>query len=127
MGTGYLIDTNVIIDYLENKLPEDTSIFLDNLLIQLSVITRIELLVWPKATSHQVSILQDFISASQILWINEDIVLKTIEIRKTYKLKLPDSIIAATALVNDLTLVTRNTTDFKKIDGLICIDPYKLK
>ncbi len=34
------------------------------------------------------------------------------EIRKTNRIKLPDAIIYATALVNNLTLITRNTSDF---------------
>jgi predicted nucleic acid-binding protein len=59
-----------------------------------------------------------------VLNINEDIIEKTIEIRKTYKTKLPDAIIAATALVYGMTLITRNTKDFDKIDRLELINPY---
>lgn len=39
---------------------------------------------------------------------------------------MPDAIIAATALVYHHTLVSRNLADFKKIPGLIVIDPYTL-
>jgi predicted nucleic acid-binding protein len=52
---------------------------------------------------------------------------KTIHLRRTYKkLKLGDAIIAATALVHGFTLVTRNTKDFKNIEGLEVLDPYAL-
>jgi predicted nucleic acid-binding protein len=37
---------------------------------------------------------------------------------------LPDAIIAATALVYDLTLISRNVIDFKGIQGLKVIDPF---
>jgi predicted nucleic acid-binding protein len=53
-------------------------------------------------------------------------VSRTIEIRKAYRIKLPDAIIAATALVNDYTLVSRNLGDFEKIEGLTVIDPHSL-
>jgi predicted nucleic acid-binding protein len=53
------------------------------------------------------------------------IVEKTIELRKAYKIKLPDAIIAATALVNKLTLISRDTNDFRKVKGLKVIAPYK--
>ena len=40
--------------------------------------------------------------------------------------KLPDAVIAATALQNGLVLVSRNTKDYKNIQGLEVIDPYGL-
>ncbi len=49
-----------------------------------------------------------------------------IEIRKNHKTKLPDAIIAATALVYDLVVVSRNVTDFKNIKGIQVIDPHTL-
>jgi len=39
---------------------------------------------------------------------------------------LPDAIIAATALCNDLAIVSRNTDDFKKIKELKIINPFEL-
>ena len=52
-----------------------------------------------------------------------DITEKTIEIRKQAKIKLPDAIIAASALVNNAVLVTANVKDFKMIDGISIINP----
>lgn len=126
MAQRYLTDTNTIIDYLENKLPEKSSVIIDNIDIQLSVISRIELLVWQKASDEQLKILEDFIGASFVFGLSEDVILKSIEIRKHCRLKLPDAIIAATAVVNDLILITRNTSDFEKVDLLRRVDPYYL-
>lgn len=94
------------------------------MIVQLSVITRIELLAWPDASFHDLKIIQNFITSSIIYGLDEPIILETISIRKQYKTKLPDAIIAATALVNNLTLLTRNLSDFKKITGLEVTDPY---
>jgi len=69
-------------------------------------------------------ILTDFIEASNVFLLTEPIVLKTIEIRKESKIKLPDAIIAATALVHQLPLVSRNTGDFKNVPGLVIINPH---
>ncbi|MDQ6763986.1 MAG: type II toxin-antitoxin system VapC family toxin [Bacteroidota bacterium] len=63
-----------------------------------------------------------------MLWVIEleqPIKLKTAELRKAYKIKLPDAIIAATALVYDLTLLSRNTVDFKDIAGLKIYNPWE--
>jgi len=123
---GYLIDTNAIIDYLESKLPEKSNLLLDNIKFQLSVISRVELLAWPKATENQIKLLTEFITASHIFDFDEPVILKSIEIRKKYHIKLPDAIIAATAIANKLTLVTRNISDFSKISDLKLLDPYHL-
>jgi hypothetical protein len=45
MGQGYLVDTNTIIDYLDNKLPDRANNIIDNIAIQISIVSRIELLV----------------------------------------------------------------------------------
>ena len=71
MGQGYLVDTNTIIDYLENKLPEKSNKLIDNITIQFSVISRIELLVWKKATEDQVKILNGFVDSSTVFDLNE--------------------------------------------------------
>lgn len=63
---------------------------------------------------------------ARILPINEAVIEKTITIRQTKKIALGDAIIAATALVYNLVVISRNTSDFKNIKGLQIIDPYKI-
>jgi predicted nucleic acid-binding protein len=67
-----------------------------------------------------------FVKYANISNINSKVIDKTIEIRKTHKIKLPDAIIAATALVNNQTLLTRNIGDFKNIENLIVKNPYEI-
>lgn len=125
MEQRYLIDTNTVIDYLDNKLPINSSNLIDLIASQISVITRIELLGWSNATSEQVKVLEQFVNTSVVHKLEEPIILKSIEIRKAYKTKLPDAIIAATAIANNLTLITHNTNDFKNINELKLIDPFE--
>jgi hypothetical protein len=126
MGKGYLIDTNSVIDYLDNKLPEKTYEFIDGIVCQISVITRMELLAWPGANNEQTLILKQFIKESNVFALEEQVILKAIEIRKKYKTKLPDAIIGATAIVNKLTIITRNTKDFENINDLKVLNPFEL-
>ena len=69
---------------------------------------------------------EDFISMANVIEINKAIIDACISIRKEHMIKLPDAIIAATALVYDLTIISRNTSDFKNITGLTVVDPHTL-
>ncbi|MBK8721663.1 MAG: type II toxin-antitoxin system VapC family toxin [Saprospiraceae bacterium] len=124
----YLIDTNVVIDYLGNKIPSSGLDFI-NIVIDavpnISVITKIELLGF-NTLEHHYKILSDFINDATVLDLTINVVEASISIRKKYKTKLPDAIIAATALVYDLVLISRNISDFKNIVGLQVIDPHSL-
>lgn len=126
MAGKYLIDTNTVIDYLDNKLPANAAKMLDAEELDISVITRMELLAWRNAEPEQIFILNQFINSVVIWGLDEPVILKGIEVRKEYPIKLPDAIIAATAKVYDLSLVTRNIDDFKNIKGLKLINPWKL-
>ena len=128
MGIKYLWDTNTVIYYLQQQFPPSSEIFIDDILKEespiISAITEIELLCWKTATEKDLEVLNGFISNSQVIELEKTIKLKTAEIRKMHGLKLPDAIIAATALIYGFTLITRNTEDFKNISGLTIINPW---
>lgn len=124
----YLIDTNVIIDYLGNRLPISGLNFMNGIIDSvptISVISKIEVLGFA-TTDENYSILKGFINDSSVLDLTENVIDTCIEIRKNYKTKLPDAIIASTALANNLILITRNTSDFKNIDYLQVVNPHSL-
>ena len=58
--------------------------------------------------------------------LQDGIIQETIRIRKYYKLKLPDALIVATALVNDMTLIADNDKDFILVPELKYINPKRL-
>jgi predicted nucleic acid-binding protein len=124
MGQGFLIDTNVAIDYLSNQLPPASSSTIDRLHGVISVITRIELLGWYNATPAQLAKLQPFIDNALIYNLSEEIIMQTIALRQQYKIKLPDAVVAATAMVHNHILFTRNTDDFKSITNLSLENPW---
>lgn len=127
MGQQYLIDSNVVIDYLSGKLPQKGMVFMNRIINDipvLSVITKIEVLGFV-TTPAASQLLIDFINDSLVIGLPDNIVEKTIEIRKQIKLKTPDAIIAASALVNGFILLSRNTKDFISVKDLKVIDPYQ--
>ncbi len=128
MGTQYLIDSNAIIDYLSGTLPSKGMDFLSevvNAVPRVSVISKIEVLGY-NAQPSALQLLTNFMSDAEILQLSDAIVNQTIEIRKVHKIKLPDAIIAATALVHGFKLISRNISDFKNIGGLTVVDPHLL-
>ncbi|MBT1689205.1 type II toxin-antitoxin system VapC family toxin [Dawidia soli] len=128
MGIKHLWDTNTCIYYLQRQLPVAAEKYIDTLLTEsppcISAITEIELLCWKNASEQDTAILHHFIHDSFVIELERAIKLKTADIRKQYKIKLPDAIIAATAVIYDLTLVTHNVRDFTSIPGLIVEDPW---
>lgn len=125
----YLLDTNAVINFLGASMPDHSMKVMNNIVDRdsiISIITKMETLGFNFKSEDEQFTMEYFVEGSTVLQINNDIVNKTIDIRKTKKLKLPDAIIAATALVYDLTLITRNTSDFADIQGLKVINPFLL-
>ena len=128
MGKGYLIDTNVIIGYLDGKIENKGMSFFHPIIDRIpniSVINKIEILRF-NSPDNDYKTLVEFINSSYVFSLNENIIEKTISICRANKIKLPDAIIAATALVNNFTLITRNTSDFKKIADLDFLNPWEI-
>jgi predicted nucleic acid-binding protein len=122
MGLKYLWDTNTVIYYLRKSFTETGQELMNNIINScqpaISSITEIELLCWKTATENDMAVLNSFISDSIIFELESEIKLKTIEIRRAYDLKLPDAIIAATAILTDLTLISNDRRGFYKISSL---------
>ena len=126
MAQGYLLDSNIIIGYLAGKIPTLGMEIISTIVDQtpnISVISQIEVLRFNDTPENE-HILADFIDSSTIYSLSPGIVRQTIELCKQSKIKLPDAIIAATALSEDLILVTHNINDFKNISGIEVFNPW---
>lgn len=123
MGKRFLLDTNAAIYFLKNSLPENGRSFLLTALcadeVDISFITKIELLAYHSITPREETAAQIFLSYFNSIKIDTSIIDKPITIKKEAKIKLPDAIIAATALVNNLKLLSSNVQDFSKVKDLI--------
>jgi len=113
-GNKLLLDTNVVLSILGS---EKVFSSLEGKELFISFITELELFSYPALTKEEEKSLAFFLSKVTILDINRHIKLKTILLRKKYKLKLPDAIICATAASNNLTLIS-NDKQLKKITSL---------
>jgi predicted nucleic acid-binding protein len=127
VNTTYLIDTNIAIYFLDGLLPDYTLPFVEQVMEagpNLSVATHIEVLGFRFPNPEKRRVVEAFVSQSMVFPLTDDIVHQTIAIKQTHKIKLGDAIIAATALVHNLTLVTRNVSDFQTIAGLTVVNPF---
>ena len=124
----YLIDTNVICDYLSNAIPTTGQNFMDvvvDAIPNISVITQIELLCWNTDDITKQNV-RNFISDCNIYEISEQVIESCVTIRNSKKIKTPDGIIAATAFSNNFTILSRNINDFKNINGMKHFNPWEL-
>ena len=125
MGQKYLLDTNVVLDFMGRKLPDKSKMLLSEIIddqINISAINKMELLGF----DHVEQNLAAFVSFADVYYVNDEVIDQTIALRKKYKVKLPDAIIAATAIVNNFTLISHNFKDFQKITELQFIDSYNI-
>lgn len=114
IGNKALFDSNVII-YLSKR--EISLSFLDQFdALFISVITYMEILGYPFSNPKEEKFIKELLSFFRTLYVDQHVADITIDIRKKKRIKLPDAIIAATAISESLQLVTRNVDDFSKID-----------
>ncbi|NEW82733.1 MAG: type II toxin-antitoxin system VapC family toxin [Mariniphaga sp.] len=121
MGQKYLIDTCAVIKYLDEIFPLDALSFMDDLVDEdskVSFITKIELLVWNPPNPEDIKIRQKFLAGSEIQYIDDEIIKRATQIRKITNIKLPDAVIAATAMTFDFVLLSDNDKDFLKVEPL---------
>jgi len=129
MERKFLIDSNIVIDYLAGRLPNSGMEFLKPIVNQapnVSVITKIEVLGF-NSSEEMHEFLSGFFNDSHVIELTDTVVNKTIDLRRKVKIKTPDAIVAATALSQNLTLLTRNLKDFQAIFGLDCLNPWELE
>lgn len=114
-GDRIVVDTSLIIN-LFNGIEEVQELITDRNLF-VSIISEIEVLSFPNITTKDSELLKSFLSECYIVDIEPAIKEITIDIRSRFKVKLPDAVIAATAIYFDLPLFTMDK-GFKKITDL---------
>jgi len=118
MGVKAVLDTNVVIYLHKGLLAENLPVGK----YAISVITEMELLSFAGLTEDQRTWLQRFINDLEIIGIDSDVKQRAIRLRLEQHLKLPDAIIAATAISRNAVLLSND----QQFDGIPELDLRKL-
>jgi predicted nucleic acid-binding protein len=126
--TRCVADTNIVVYYLNQVGGDDFRRRFGEMVNSgavISVITRIEVLGWPgyADASPAMTTAEALLSTLREEPLTEPIVQEAIALRRNYRIKVPDAIVAATANVLGLPLMTNNTEDFRRVAGLTLISP----
>ena len=125
--TEYLVDTNIIIYHTKGS--KGSIDFISSVIAQksfnISILTKIEFLGWEKHTPDGFEKCKRLVEPANIYPVDEDIANKAIELKRGMNIKLADAVIAATAIIHNLKLATRNVDDFKTIEELEVINPLE--
>jgi predicted nucleic acid-binding protein len=95
-GFNFIADTNVLIKLGQGN--EQIADLLASKNISISIITEMEILAWPQHKPAEIVKAKSMINQFSIVGLNEYIKDQAILIRRQTKMKLPDAIIASTAL-----------------------------
>jgi len=123
----YLFDTDILIYHFNSEIPEKSKDEIRRILkshFNISVISKMEFLGFRKHSEHSFVKAKIFIDYARVFQLEEGIVEMVIDLRRNYKIKLPDAIICSTALLNDFILVTRNTEDYQQT-GIKIYNPFE--
>lgn len=88
-------------------------------------ITWVELLCYPGLSEIEANQIRQLLRELTYVPLTEAVLDRAAQIRRNYRLMLADALIAACALIEECTLVTRNVNDFRRIDGLNILNPFE--
>lgn len=117
-----LLDTNILVDYLNGIVPAKKEIRLYEQAL-ISMVTWMEVMVG--AGREDEATVRAFLDEFHRVSIDELVAEKAVALRRTRRLRLPDAIIRASALRENALLVTRNTKDFSPDEPGIRV-PYSI-
>jgi predicted nucleic acid-binding protein len=122
-----ILDSNIIIYLSKNKLLLDDIFQDENKRYAISVITYMEILGYDFENIQEENIIKAIINQLDVIFIDKETADKVVQLKKRYKIKLPDAIICATAITTNATLIT-NDKRLKTIEDLnLIIKSYTLR
>ncbi|HMR85567.1 MAG TPA: type II toxin-antitoxin system VapC family toxin [Niabella sp.] len=124
----YLIDSNIISGYFSALYSDKGMEIIANAINHtpnISVITKIEALSWISENKEKEAIVRSFVKDSIVIALSDEIVEECIKLRRNRKIKTPDAIIAATAIIHNYTLISCDKI-FHAIPILKFINPKEI-
>ncbi len=119
-----LIDSNLLVYSAQTEFSHLRITFAERDIF-ISDISKVEVLGYHLLEASDKLYFEALFRQIKPIHISDNIILKAIELRQRRKMSLGDSIIAATGLIYNCTVFTRNETDFQKIEGLKVFNPLK--
>lgn len=113
-GIKYLLDTNALVAFFQGN--PALSYLNNSIHIGISIITVIEFLSYKQITEKDKNLFQEFLKNTTVIDLRSgdiELLNSIIIIRKTFNIRLPDAIIAASSIANQAVLIT-NDTGFSK-------------
>ena len=118
----FLLDSNIVI-YATKPNYNDLRKYLSTSPLSVSAVTYLEVMGYHLLQEEEKELLRKFFGSIQVFQIDSQIISSAVSLRQSRKMSLGDSLIAATALVYDILLVTNNIEDFSWIKELKLHNP----
>ena len=119
-----LLDSNIII-YAIKPEQDQLRAHLAKYDLSVSAISFLEVLGYHKLTMEEERDFREFFDVVSMIPISQPILSQAVRLRQQRKMSLGDAVISATAILNDLTLVTANSKDFEWIPNLKSQNPVR--
>lgn len=116
-----LLDSNAIIYSIKPEFVQLRQLIAEHN-PAVSAVSYVEVLGYHKLTASDKQDFIEFFDATQIIPVSMSVLKQAVALRQQRKMSLGDSIIAATVLLNNLTLITANTADFRWIENIKLMD-----
>jgi len=119
-----LVDSNIIIYSAQPEHPQLRELIAENA-PAVSALSYLEVLGYHLLTEQQRQYFEEFFQVTHVLPISQDVLNQAVILRQQRRMSLGDAIIGGTALIYELTLITRNTDDFRWITQLELLNPFE--
>lgn len=117
-GTKIIIDTNLLILLSKGSISVDVLFSNQSATYGISVITQMEALGYPFKSKTEEDFIRNLVDLFEVIYIDKKIANQVINLRKQHRIKLPDAIICATAMVHDAMLYS-NDLKLPAMSGLV--------
>jgi len=126
-----LVDSNILI-YAAQPVHAQLRRFIADHAPAVSAVSYVEVLGYHQLDDEERQYLEEFFRLAQVLPLSQAVLDQAVvlrqqrkmSLRQQRKMSLGDALVAGTALVHSLTLVTRNVEDFQWIQGLSLLNPF---